>query len=58
MNLEQKVMKGIADFVVKRYRLIPVIAIVLFVLSLVSAQNIQMLGLFVHQTLEYFFAIF
>ncbi len=42
MRIEEKVMRGIADFVIKRYKLIPFIAVALFILSIIAAFNIDM----------------
>jgi predicted RND superfamily exporter protein len=41
MKLEQKVMGGIADFVIRYHKIIPIAAVVLLVLSVIAAQNIR-----------------
>jgi predicted RND superfamily exporter protein len=41
MKLEEKIMGGIADFVIRYHKIIPVAAIVLVALSIVSALNIR-----------------
>jgi predicted RND superfamily exporter protein len=41
MKLEQRIMGGIADFVIRYHKIIPIAAIVLLVLSWISAQNIR-----------------
>ncbi len=41
MKLEQKIMGGIADFVIRWHKIIPIVAVVLLVLSAIAAQNIR-----------------
>jgi predicted RND superfamily exporter protein len=41
MKFEQKVMGGIADFVIRYHKIIPIAAIVLLLLSAIAAQNIR-----------------
>jgi hypothetical protein len=41
MKLEQRVMGGIADFVIRWHKIIPIAALVLLVLSVIAAQNIR-----------------
>jgi predicted RND superfamily exporter protein len=41
MKLEQKIMGGIANFVIRYHKIIPIAAVVLLVLSAIAAQNIR-----------------
>ncbi|UCF96881.1 MAG: MMPL family transporter [Spirochaetaceae bacterium] len=41
MKLEQRIMGGIANFVIRYHKIIPIVAVVLLVLSLIAAQNIR-----------------
>jgi predicted RND superfamily exporter protein len=41
MKLEQKIMGGIASFVIRYHKIIPIAAVVLLVLSMIAAQNIR-----------------